>query len=168
MARYRVNGETEDTAAGEAALGDVPLGETSRAFIPKLLQSLLIAIRNARLYPPESKSVVNSIDQLKLLLERVLEDTGRLSIITEKNTLMMNGQVLEVGNFQSIAQTIIDFWDRLQISSLTFVKGLTESELKIVLGRICRIEPKEITPRFWKTFSEANQLQFVIPRAGSV
>ncbi|MFZ2920168.1 MAG: diguanylate cyclase [Desulfosalsimonadaceae bacterium] len=163
VARYRVNGDDEE-GAGEAALGDVPLSATSRAFVPKLLQSLLIAIRNIRLYPPESKSVVNSIDMLRQLVERVLEDTDRLSIITEKNSLVMNGQVLEVGNFQSIAQTIIDFWDRLQLSSLTFVKGFTEAELKIVLERICRIEPKEITPRFWKAFTEDKQLKSVVPR----
>jgi len=163
VARYRVNNADEE-GLGEAVLGDVPLSATSRAFVPKLLQSLLIAIRNSRLYPPESKSVSSSIDMLKQLVEKVLEDTGRFSIITEKKSLMMNGQVLEVGNFQSIAQTIIDFWDRLQLSSLTFVKGLTETELKIIVEKICRIEPKEITPRFWQTFAEKNQLQYVVPR----
>lgn len=162
-ARYRANA-ADDEGAGEAVLGDIPLSPASRAFVPKLLQSLLIAIRNIRLYPPESKSVSSSIDLLRQLVEKVLEDTGRLSIITEKNTLLMNGQVIEVGNFQSIAQSIIDFWDRLQISSLTFVKGLPETELRIVLERICRIEPKEITPRFWQAFTEDRQLKHVFPR----
>ncbi|MBC2715221.1 MAG: diguanylate cyclase [Desulfobacteraceae bacterium] len=164
VARYAVNEKDDDGSGGADEIGDIPLSDESLKYIPKLLQSMLITIRNTRLYPPESKSVTNSVHQLTQLVEKVLEDTERFSIITEKNSILINGQLIEVGNFQSIAQKIIDFWDRLQLKCLTFVKGFKEEELKIILGRICRIEPKEITPRYWKTFSEKNQLTHIHPR----
>jgi len=164
MARYAVNEKDDDGSGGADEIGDIPLSDESLKYIPKLLQSMLVTIRNTRLYPPQSKSVTNSVHQLIQLVEKVLADTERFSIITEKNSILINGQLIEVGNFQSIAQKIIDFWDRLQLKCLTFVKGFKEEELKIILGRICRIEPKEITPRYWKTFSEKNQLTHIHPR----
>ena len=161
VARYVLN-DTDEGGGDE--IGDVPLSEESLKYMPKLLQSMLVTIRNTRLYPPESKSVMNSVHQLMQLVEKVLEDTERFSIITEKNTILINGQIIEVGNFQSIAQKIIDFWDRLQMKSLTFIKGFKEEELKLILTRICRIEPKEIGPNYWKTFSDKNRLTHIHPR----
>lgn len=161
VARYVLN---KDDAGGADEIGDVPLSEESLKYIPKLMQSLLVAIRNTRLYPLESKSVVNSVHQLAHLVEKVHKDTQRFSIITDKNRILINGQLIEVGNFQSIAQKIIDFWDRLQLKSLTFVKEFTEKELTFVLKSICRLEPREIFPRYWKTFSETNQLTHIYLR----
>ena len=163
VARYPVDEKDDDGAGGTDEIGDVPLTDESLKYIPKLLQSMLVTIRNTRLYPPESKSVTNSVHQLAQLVGKVLEDTERFSIITEKSSILINGQIIEVGNFQSIARKIIDFWDRLQLKCLTFVKGFNKEELKIILERICRIEPKEITPRYWKTFSETNQLMYIHP-----
>jgi len=163
VARYSVNEKDDDGSGGTDEIGDVPLSDESLKYVPKLLQSMLVTIRNTRLYPSESKSVTNSIHQLTQLVEKVLEDTERFSIITEKNSILINGQIIEVGNFQSIARKIIDFWDRLQLKCLTFAKGFNKEELKIILERICRIEPKEITPRYWKTFSETNQLTHIHP-----
>jgi len=163
VARYKVDEKDDGGIGGSDEIGDVPLSDESLKYIPKLLQSMLVTIRNTRLYPPESKSVTNSVHQLTQLVEKVLEDTQRFSVITDKNSILINGQIIEVGNFQSIARKIIDFWDRLQIRCLTFVNGFTEEELMILLGRICRIEPKEITPQYWKNFSEINQLKYVHP-----
>ncbi len=164
VARYAVNETNDDGISGADEIGDIPLNDESLKYVPKLLQSMLITIRNTRLYPPESKSVTNSVHQLIHLIEKVLENTERISIITEKNSILINGQLIEAGNFQSIAQKIIDFWDRLQLKCLTFVEGFKEEELKIILERICRIEPKEISPRYWKTFSEKNKLTHIHPR----
>ncbi len=164
VARYVVNEQDDDGSGGADEIADMPLSDESSKYVPKLLQSMLVTIRNTRLYPPESKSVTNSVHQLTQLVEKVLEDTERFSIITEKNSILINGQLIEVGNFHSIAQKIIDFWDRLQLKCLTFVKGFKEEELRIILKRISRIEPKEITPHYWKAFSEKNQLTHIHPR----
>ena len=161
VARYAVD---EQSGGGADEIGDVPLSEESLKYIPKLLQSMLVAIRNARLYPPDSKSVVNSFHQLKQLADKLLVDVARVSIIAEKNNILVNGQMIPVGNFQSIAQKIIDFWDRLQIKSLTFVKGIDERELHLVFLNICRLEPKEITPHYWEKFVNAHQLTRIFPR----
>ncbi|MDA3896345.1 MAG: diguanylate cyclase [Desulfobacteraceae bacterium] len=163
VTRYKVNEKDDDSNGGSDEIGDIPLSDESLKYIPKVMQSMLVAIRNTRLYPPESKSVTNSVHQFIQLVEKVLEDTDRFSIITDKNSILINGQIIEVGNFQSIAQKIIDFWDRLQLKCLTFENGFKEEELNIILGRICRIEPKEITHRYWKTFSDENQLKHVHP-----
>ena len=46
------------------------------------------------------------------------------------------GEQLEVKEYQPIAEKIIEFWDRLQLKSLTFRKGFDESELKDGVGNI--------------------------------
>ncbi|PIP38678.1 MAG: hypothetical protein COX19_11405, partial [Desulfobacterales bacterium CG23_combo_of_CG06-09_8_20_14_all_51_8] len=162
--RYAIQDMDDGAGGGADEIGDVPLGEESLKYIPKLLQSLLITIRNTRLYPPDSKSVTNSVHQFRQLVEKVLEDVERISIITEKNSILINGQAIECGNFQSIARQIMDFWDRLQLRCLTFVKGFEAAELMLLLGRICRMEPKEITPDYWRTFSETHHFSHIYPR----
>lgn len=162
--RYAVGDAEADGDGGVDEIGDVPLSEESLKYIPKLLQSLLITIRNTRLYPPDSKSVINSVHQFKQLVGKVLEDVERVSIITDKNRILINGQIIEYGNFQSVARKIIDFWDRLQLRCLTFVKGFEDDELMQLLGRICRLEPKKITPDYWQTFSKTHSLTHIFPR----
>lgn len=150
-------------AAADEIVGDTPIDASIMALVPKLLQSLLIAIRSVRLYPPESKSVTSAVGQFRQFLEKVLETTNRVSIIMEKTTLLINGQAQDTGHFQAIAQAITDLFDRFQLHSLTFVRGVTEAEVMIFLGRICRIEPREITPLFWETFRDTHALRFVFP-----
>lgn len=162
--RYEINGMDNGDSGGADEIGEVPLSDESLKYIPKLLQSLLITIRNTRLYPPDSKSVTGSVHQFKQLMEKMLDDVERISIITEKNSIFINGRVIECGNFQSIARKIIDFWDRLQLRCLTFVKGFQEDELMLLLGRICRIEPKEITPDFWDSFCKLHSFVHIFPR----
>ncbi len=161
VTRYAVEDQAED---GTDEIGEVPLSEESLKYVPKLFQAMLVTIRNVRLYPGESKSVVNSLHQFKQLMDKLLEDVERFSIIKEKNAILINGQIIPTGNFQSIAQKIIDFWDRLQIRSLTFVRGFTAEELRRVFENICRLEPKEIKPRYWEKFKETHQLSRIFPR----
>ena len=160
-------GETDVDDAGINGLdeiGDVPLSSESLLYIPKLFQSILIAIRNTRLYPSGSKSVINAVRQLQQFIEKTFKDTSRVSIIVEKKSILINGQELEVGNFQAIARKIIDFWDRIELKSLTFIKGLTEEELEIFMQKLSHIEQKELISTFWKTFAKEKKLIHIRPR----
>jgi diguanylate cyclase (GGDEF)-like protein len=159
--RYAI--DTGDDAYAEE-IGNVQLSDLSKQYIPKLLQAMLITMRNTRLYPAESDLVVSSVKQLKQLLEKVVLDVERLSIITEKNNILLNGHKIEVGNFQAIAQKVVDFWDRLQMKSLTFVQGFNEKELQKVLQRMSRVEKREIVPNFWQAFTNENKLTHIFPR----
>ncbi len=154
----------ETTKAGFDELGDVPLNAEGLSLAPKLFRALLVTVRNIRLYPIDSKSVISALDQLKALIEGITKDVERFSIITEKLNILINGQVVDVKEYLSISEKIVEFWDRLQLKSLTFRRGADETELKTVLATISWLEQKEITPDFWKRFIEEKNLKYIFPR----
>ena len=101
---------------------------------------------------------------MQQFVEKTLKDTNRVSIIVEKKSILINGQELEVGHFQAIARKIVDFWNRIELKSLTFIKGLTEEELEIFMQKLSRIEQKELISTFWKTFTQEKKLIHIRPR----
>jgi len=154
----------ETSKAGVEELGDVPLNDEGRSHAPKLFRAMLVAVRNIRLYPIESKSVISAIEQMKALIELILKNVERFSIIAEKQNILINGQIIDVKEYLPIAEKIIEFWDRLQLKSLTFRRGFDDAELKTVLETFSRLEQKEITPDFWKRFTEKKGLKYIFPR----
>ncbi|MGM0454221.1 MAG: diguanylate cyclase domain-containing protein, partial [Thermodesulfobacteriota bacterium] len=156
--------EEDRRPEGAEEIADQPLSDPAEKQVPRMLRALIVAIRNLRLYPPDSKSVTGAIDELIHLVAEILSTDEAVSIIAENGTLRINGQHMDVSAYQSIAEKIVEFWDRLELKSLTFQRGVEEQELKAVLEKISHIDRKTITPGFWERFSEDNQLEHVIPR----
>ncbi len=153
-----------DDAAGVEEIGDEAVSEETRGVVPIMLRSLIVAVRNIRLYPADSKSVTSAVDQLEQQINQILADVDRFSIIEEKGHLLINQEEIDTGNFKSIAEKIIGLWDQLQLKSLTFIRGVTAEELRKVLDRISRLEVKSMTPDFWQMAMRELGLSHVVPR----
>jgi len=157
--------EEEDSYAGEAEkIADFPLSEEGLRHVPNLLRALIVAIRNTRLYPPESKSVTGATGQLMNLVQSILKSDERISLISEKNLLLVNGQIVDTSAFQSVADKIVEIWNRMELKSITITEGATLDEIRAVLEKISQIERRTITPGFWRRFMEEKRLVHVLFR----
>ncbi len=158
-------GGEEETALAEAEeIASIPLSDDALRHVPYFLKAFIVAIRNTRLYPPESKSVTGAAEKLMDHTRAILASDERFSIIIEKNLLLVNGQILDTSTFQSVAEKVTDLWNRLELKSLTFRKGASEDELRAVLFKMSQIERKTITPGFWQRFAEENNLTHILLR----
>ena len=64
---------------------DTPLDPTSLSEIPGVIRVLLTTIRNIKLYPPGSKAIVASIQQLQEVIDKILTGNDRLNITVVEN-----------------------------------------------------------------------------------
>jgi len=155
-------GEPDEGVGGEAAIADTPLSKNARNHIPSLLRAMVVAVRNTRLYPPQSKSVVDSVNQLLALIRQILSTDERLSIILEKNALLVNQEPLDITPYPTVAEKIMDLWDRLELNHLTFVRGISAEELTTLIHKISQTERKSIKPSFWRSFQSAYPMPHII------
>jgi len=156
-------GDTSEAAdISGSAIADTPLSKKAMNHVPSLLRALVVAVRNTRLYPPQSKSVIDSENQLLALIRQILSTDERLSIISEKNTLMVNQAPLDVTPYPTVAEKIMELWDRLELKHLTFVRGISAEELTTLINKISQTENKTIKPGFWRSFQSAYPMPHII------
>ena len=137
---------------------DAPLDPASLSHIPEIIRALLTSIRNIKLYPPGSKAIVSSTQQLSEAINKILADNERLTITIVENSLVVNGESLEIDEFQSIAEAFIKFFTGVELRGVAFSQGFAEHELTAMLEGLGRISKKMIGQRFWKRFSAEQRL----------
>jgi len=152
---------TSEEDSGEA-IAQTPLSKNAMDHVPDLLRALIIAVRNTRLYPPQSKSVIDSVHQMLSLLQRILSTDERFSIICEKHSLLVNQETLDVSAYPAVAEKVAGLFDRLELKHLTFIAGVSEEELTTLLDKISQAENKSITPGFWRSFQAARPMRHII------
>jgi hypothetical protein len=142
----------------ETVLEDTPLDPASLGEIPGVIRALLTTVRNIKLYPPGSKAIVSSTQQLKESIDRILATNVRLSLTISEHDLTINGETVDTTDFKSIAEAFEKFFSRVELRSIAFSRGLSEDELKAMLEGISRVSKKMIEPRFWKRFAAEQRL----------
>ncbi len=137
---------------------DAPLDPASLSQIPEIIRALLTSVRNIKLYPPGSKGIVSSTQQLKEAINKILADNERLTITIVENGLVVNGESLEIAEFKSIAEAFIKFFTVVELRGVAFSQGFGEHELTAMLEGLGRISKKMIGQRFWKRFAAEQRL----------
>jgi diguanylate cyclase (GGDEF)-like protein len=153
--------EAVDYTGEKAADGtpeDSPLDPASLSHVPGVIRALLTTVRNIKLYPPGSKAIVSSTQQLKENIGEILAGNDRINISIVESGLMVNGEELDVTEFKSIAVTFVKFLSRLELRGIAFSQGLSEHELTMMLEGLGRISKKMIDRRFWQRFSAEQRL----------
>lgn len=137
---------------------DAPLDPASLSQIPEIIRALLTSVRNIKLYPPGSKAIVSSTQQLTEAINKILADNERLTITIVENGLVVNGESLEIAEFKSIAEAFIKFFTGVELRGVAFSQGFGEHELTAMLEGLGRISKKMIGQRFWKRFAAEQRL----------
>jgi len=140
---------------------DTPLDPTSLAEIPGVIRALLTTIRNIKLYPPGSKAIVTSTQQLKEVIDKILTDNERLNITVVENDLVVNGETLDIGEFKSIAQAFMKFLNQVELRGIALSQGLAGHELRAMVEGLGRISKKMIDRSFWKRYAAEQRLYHI-------
>jgi len=140
---------------------DTPLDPTSLSEIPGVIRALLTTIRNIKLYPPGSKAIVTSTQQLKEVIDKILTNNERLNITVVENDLVVNRETLDIGEFKSIAQAFMKFLNQVELRGIALSQGLAAHELRAMVEGLGRISKKMIDRRFWKRFAAEQRLYHI-------
>ena len=144
----RYNGEK----LAEVGPQDIPLDPAALVHIPEVIRTLLTATRKIQLYPPGSRAIVSATGQLQESIDKILAHSDRLNITQAKKALSVNGEPLDVAEYNSIAETFVNFMIRLGLQGIAFSRGLTEQELRGMLESLDQVNTKVIDHRFWQRF----------------
>ena len=105
----------------------------------EILVVLNTAVKNVRLYPPASATVVNTLDKLHQFFLNVLDQTDQIIFGESEKKLLVDGEPLnqkdqEKPNVASLAGLLTAF----NVKSITFSRGLEKEELAHFVNLISR------------------------------
>jgi diguanylate cyclase (GGDEF)-like protein len=145
-------------AFGEGAEVDIPLKPEDFKRIPEIIRDFMVAVRNIKLYPPGSKSIVKINRQFKASLESILKSNDTLNIVRVKSSILINGQKIDVSEFKLVTDTFLKLLNRVELKGIAFHSGLTEKELEALLQALGNTGKKTFGVGFWEKFSIEQQL----------
>jgi HEAT repeat protein len=157
---FNVQEATEYTvdALGEGTEVDIPLKPEDFKRIPEIIRDFMVAVRNIKLYPPGSKSIVKINRQFKASLESILKNNDTLNIVQVKNSILVNGQKIDVSEIKLVTDTFLKLLNRVELKGIAFHSGLTEKELEVLLQALGNTDKKTFGAGFWEKFSIEQQL----------
>ena len=146
---------------GEGLETDVPIRPDDVPLIPKVIRDFMVAVRNIKLYPPGSKSIVGVIGQSLQSLEQILAHNEYLNLMQIKQGLVVNGQKMDVSEFKMVASSFLQFLARYELKGIALHRGLTSEELEILVETFGRTQEKLFDDRYWERFCTENRLKHI-------
>jgi diguanylate cyclase (GGDEF)-like protein len=140
---------------------DVPLNPEDIPLVPKFIRDFMVAVRNIKLYPAGSKSIVGGVRQSKESLDQILENNETLHLSQIKQALVVNGQKMDISVFKVVAEGFLQFLNRYDLKGIAFKPDLSEEEMKILVEAFGRTQQKMFDEHFWERFSRENQLEHI-------
>jgi len=150
-------GESED----DGLSSDKPIRPEDVPLIPKVIRDFMVAVRNIKLYPPGSKSIVGVISQSLQSLEQILTENECLNLMQIKKGLVVNGQKMDVTEFKLVAGSFLQFLARYELKGIALHRGLTSEELEILVETFGRTQEKLFDDRYWERFCTENRLKHI-------
>jgi len=134
------------------------LDPESLALVPAVIRCLLTSLRSIKFYPPGSEAVITANRQVKEAIDPILEKNTSLTIFKVRQSLMINGQKVDVSDFKLVAEELLKILDRAELQGIVLHQGLAEQEVEVLLDAIGRIKPKMIDRDYWQRFTVEQQL----------
>jgi len=145
-------------APGETTEIDVPLKPEDLKRVPEIIRDFMVAVRNFKLYPPGSKSIEKINRQFKTSLDQILDGNDTLNIVQVKNSILINGQKIDVSEYKLVMDTFLKLLNRVELKGIAFHSGVTEQELEILLQTLGKTLKKTFDAGFWDNFSAEHQI----------
>ncbi len=146
---------------GEGLDTDTPIRPEDVPLIPKVVRDFMVAVRNIKLYPPGSKSIVGVISQSLQSLEQILANNEYLNLMQIKQGLVINGQKMDVTDFKLVAGSFLKFLARYELKGIALHRGITSEELEILVETFGRTQEKLFDDRYWERFCIENRLKHI-------
>ena len=146
---------------GDGLDNGIPIRPEDVALIPKVIRDFMVAVRNIKLYPPGSKSIVGVISQSLDSLEQILIHNECLNLMQIKQGLVVNGQKMDVTDFKLVADSFLQFLARYELKGIALHRGLRSEELEILVENFGRTQEKLFDDRYWERFCRENRLKHI-------
>ena len=140
---------------------DVPLKPEDMKNIPNVIRDFMVAIRNIKLYPPGSKSIIKINQQLMDAINQVLDNNERLSFVHVKKSVLINGQKIDTTDFKLVADAFRQIFNRFELKGIVFQHGLKAQELESLLQVLAKSKQKTFPPNYWRKFSAKHKLDHI-------
>jgi diguanylate cyclase (GGDEF)-like protein len=137
---------------------DEPLDPASLDQIPAVLRSLLTTVRHIKLYPPGSNAIVKSTEQLKKCIDAILAYNKRLHLARGEDALITNGETLGSSAYKPIVDAFLKLLHDVHLNGLAFSRGMTDTELRVLLEALGRFDRKIVDQIFWQRFAAEQRL----------
>ena len=137
------------------------LDSVGLAQIPNVIRCFLTSVRQHKLYPAGSETVVSANRQLKEAIDSILANNESLTIFHINQALMVNGQKIDTSEFKWITEDLLKFLTDAELKGIVFLRGLTERELEGLMEALGRPKPKMIDKDFWQRFSSEERLTHI-------
>ena len=151
-ASYQVN------KSGEGLSVYTPLDPDDLRNIPEVMRDLMVAARNIGLYPPGSNSIVKIRRQLKSSIDQILTKNETLSIDLVKQSILINGQRIDIADIKLVAESFVQLLKRLDLKGIAIHQGVDERELELMLQVFAEGTQKMFDQHHWERFSSEIRL----------
>jgi diguanylate cyclase (GGDEF)-like protein len=145
----------------EAVPKELPLDPESLALMPNLFRTFLLAVRNAKLYPPGSRTIAIAYDKAMDALARVLTKTEVLTVMQFERALLINGKRYDATEFKAFSESFLKLLVQLELKGLTFKQGISPAELSTLIEAFGRTKTETIEEGFWLRFLDEKSLAHV-------
>ena len=130
--------------------------------LPRVIRSLLTSANNIKFYPPESKAVSSSIEELSKALHAILVRQPVLTLSRVGDGLLVNGVKIDTTDFKTMADSFFQLLGKIGLSSLTFLKTVSSRELSTFIATIGQFAHNEMNSKFWQSLAIKHNLSGIL------
>lgn len=161
MAEAAADGSESPQATGS----ERALSPQETSLIRDFLRSLTAVVKSVKLYPLKSKTVSSILHKLLETLKHFLNGQNVLSLTRASDTLLVNGQRLdlpEFPDFKGLATNFLKFLDEIGLTSLTFQKNISYSQLETFMESLLDVPDAGADSNYMKEFAKAHGLSDIL------
>lgn len=141
------------------------LSPRETSLIRDFLRNLTAVVKAIKLYPLKSKTVAGIIQKLLQTLEGFFKGQNVLSVSRTSDNLLVNGQRVDLSvfpDFKALATMFFNFLDDIGLSSLTFQKSISYSQLETFMGALRDVPDTGVDCKYLKTFAKTHGLSDIL------
>ncbi len=141
----------------EARLEDATL-----ALVRDVLRSLATAVDNIRLYPPESRLITQSLDQLERHAQSLFTRVPSLTVALTEGTIVVNATRPNPRLFGITIEILERLMEDCALTSLTIRRGATREHLRVFLTHLAQPPEQALrAPAFWRDLLEGGGISTI-------
>ncbi len=165
MAESDADGSGSPQVAGGENGSAEALSPQATSLIRDFLRGLTAAAKAVKLYPLKSKTVSSILKKLLQTLEHFFKGQNVLSLTRASDTLLINGQRLDLSefpDFKGLAINFLKFLDEIGLTSLTFQKNISYSQLETFMEALLDVPGEGADSNYLKEFAKAHGLSDIL------
>jgi diguanylate cyclase (GGDEF)-like protein len=128
---------------------EAPLTERETALMKDVFRFFSAAIKNRALYPPGSRMIATSLEDLRRAMNRVFETCVVFTISSAHEDLVVNGSTIDPRRFVAGAREFLDLLKNFHIRSLTIARDVEIRELEGFIEIVCGRSEPVYDPEYW-------------------